>query len=80
MHGGRDPSFNILKDTRRSLKELTDIIRGEHSGSISYRRSELIASTKTHEERLKFLSAWLAKNMRRLAGMARITLRRPKSS
>jgi len=66
VHGGREPSLNILKDTHRSLKELTDIVRGEHSGSISYRRSELIASTKTHEDRLKFLSAWLTKNMRRL--------------
>ena len=66
VHGGRDASPNILKDTRRSLKELTDIIRGEHSGSISYKRSELITTTKTHEERLKFLSAWLRKNMRRL--------------
>jgi hypothetical protein len=66
VHGGREASPNILKDTRRSLKELTDIIRGEHSGSISYKRSELINTTKTHEERLKFLSAWLRKNMRRL--------------
>jgi hypothetical protein len=66
VHGGREASPNILKDSRRSLKELTDIIRGEHSGSISYRRSELISTTKTHEERLKFLSAWLRKNMRRL--------------
>ncbi len=66
VNGGREPSLNILKDTHRSLKELTDIVRGEHSGSISYQRSELIVSTKTHEDRLKFLSAWLAKNMRRL--------------
>ncbi len=66
VHGGREASLNMLKDTRRSLKELTDIIRGEHGGSISYKRSELITSTKTHEERLKFLSAWLQKNMRRL--------------
>ncbi|MGO9620853.1 MAG: hypothetical protein ACLPT6_05550 [Desulfobaccales bacterium] len=66
VHGGRAASPDILKGTRRSLKELTDIIRGEHIGSISYRRSELISTTKTHEERLKFLSAWLRKNMRRL--------------
>ncbi len=66
VHGGRETSLNILKDTRRSLKELTDIVRGEHLGSISYKRSELVTATKTHEERLKFLSAWLAKNMRRL--------------
>ena len=66
FHGGRDTSLNILKDTKRFLKELTDIVRGEHSGSISYQRTELLTSTKTHEERLRFLSAWLAKNQRRL--------------
>ncbi len=65
-HGGREANLNILKDTKRTLKELTDIVRGEHIGSITYRRSELITSTKTHEDRLKFLSAWLAKNQRRL--------------
>jgi hypothetical protein len=65
-HGGREPNLNILKDTKRTLKELTDIVRGEHSGTITYRRRELIISTKTHEDRLKFLSAWLAKNQRRL--------------
>jgi hypothetical protein len=65
VHGGGF-GINILKDTHRTLKELTDIVRGEHVGSISYGRSELIASSKTHEDRLKFLSAWLAKNMRRL--------------
>jgi hypothetical protein len=65
-HGGREANLNILKDTKRTLKELTDIVRGEYSGSITYRRSDLITSTKTHEERLKFLSAWLAKNQRRL--------------
>src|SRR4030042_6436055 len=40
--------------------------RGAHRGSISYKRSDLIPSTKTHEDRLKFLSAWLAKNRPRL--------------
>lgn len=66
FHGGREPSLNILKDTKRSLKELTDIVRGEHIGSISYKRSDLVTATKTHEDRLKFLSAWLSKNLRRL--------------
>ncbi len=65
-HGGRE-SLNLLKDTRRFLKDLTDIVRGEYIGSISYQRSELLTSTKTHEERLKFLFAWLNKNQRRLA-------------
>ena len=65
-HGGRETNLNILKDTKRTLKELTDIVRGEYTGSITYQRSDLLTSTKTHEERLKFLSAWLAKNQRRL--------------
>jgi hypothetical protein len=72
-HGGREANLNILKDTKRTLKELTDIVRGEHSGSITYRRSDLITSTKTHEERLKFLSAWLAKNQRRLGAYGQET-------
>jgi hypothetical protein len=72
-HGGREVNLNILKDTKRTLKELTDIVRGEHTGSITYRRSDLITSTKTHEERLKFLSAWLAKNQRRLGAYGQDT-------
>ena len=66
-HGGRDSGFNLLKDTLRSLKDLTDIVRGEYFGSIIYRRSDVIIAPKTHEDRLKFLLAWLAKNQRRLA-------------
>jgi hypothetical protein len=72
-HGGREVNLNILKDTRRTLKELTDIVRGEHIGSITYRRSDLITSTKTHEERLKFLSAWIGKNQRRLGAYGQET-------
>jgi hypothetical protein len=72
-HGGREVNLNILKDTKRTLKELTDIVRGEYAGSITYRRSDLITSTKTHEERLKFLSAWLAKNQRRLGAYGQET-------
>ncbi len=66
-HGGRDSGFNLLKETYRFLKDLTDIVRGEYLGSIIYQRSDLITAPKTHEDRLKFLSAWLAKNQRRLA-------------
>jgi hypothetical protein len=72
-HGGRDAFLNILKDSRRTLKELTDIVRGEHTGTIAYQRAELVAATKTHEDRLKFLSAWLAKNQRRLGAYSQET-------
>ncbi|MBW1991464.1 MAG: hypothetical protein JRI59_05000, partial [Deltaproteobacteria bacterium] len=67
FHGGREAGLNILKDTKRFLKDLTDIVRGEYLGSISYKRQDIITSTKTHEDRLKFVSAWLGKNRRRLA-------------
>jgi hypothetical protein len=66
-HGGRESGLNILKDTKRFLKDLTDIVRGEYLGSISYKRQDLLTSTKTHEDRLKFLIAWLTKNQRRMA-------------
>lgn len=66
-HGRRESGLNILKDTKRFLKDLTDIVRGEYLGSISYKRQDLLTSTKTHEDRLKFLIAWLTKNQRRLA-------------
>jgi|GEM_PF-127387 len=63
-HGGR-ASFNILKDTKSFIITLNDIIRGEYAGRISYRQEELITSTKNHDDRLKFLYAWLTKNQRR---------------
>ncbi len=67
VHGGRETTLNLLKDTRRFLKDLTDIVRGEYLGSITYKRDELITAPKTHEERLKCLAAWLHKHARRLA-------------
>ena len=63
-HGER-ASFNILKDTKSFIVTLNDIIRGEYVGRISYRQEGLIASTKNHDDRLKFLFAWLTKNQRR---------------
>jgi len=47
---------------------LNDIVRGEYTGSIVYRRNELIEDTETHEKRLKFLFAWLSKHQRRIIG------------
>ena len=73
-HGGRDAGFNLLKETHRFLKDLTDIVRGEHLGSVIYQRSDLITAPKTHEDRLKFLSAWLGKNQRRLATYSQETV------
>lgn len=62
--GSRLP-FNLIKDTQSFLVVLNDIIRGEYHGSISYRREGVISSTKNHDDRLKFLYAWLTKNQRR---------------
>lgn len=66
--GKSETAFNILKDTRSILVDLNDIIRGEYVGSISYKNWGQITSTKTHDERLKFLYAWLTKNQWRITG------------
>jgi hypothetical protein len=50
---------------------LNDIIRGEYVGRISYRQEGLIASTKNHDDRLKFLYAWLTKNQRRFTSYSK---------
>ncbi|MDD3581296.1 MAG: hypothetical protein PHW74_09775 [Desulfobacca sp.] len=69
--GAKEDSYNILKDTRSFLLTLNDIIRGEFKGSISYKGWGQISSTKTHDERLKFLYAWLSKNQRRITGYSK---------
>ncbi len=68
---GERASFNILKDTKSFIVTLNDIIRGEYVGSISYRQEGLITSTKTHDDRLKFLYAWLTKNQRRFTSYSK---------
>ncbi len=50
---------------------LNDIIRGEYVGGISYRQEGLITSIKNHDERLKFLYAWLTKNQRRFTSYSK---------
>jgi hypothetical protein len=47
---------------------LNDIVRGEYTGYIVYKRSELIENTDTDEKKLKFLYAWLSKHQRRIIG------------
>jgi len=59
-------NINFLKDTTTLLMLLTDVVRGEFTGHIIYKRTELIEGTDTDEKRLKFLDAWLTKNQRRL--------------
>jgi len=69
-HGER-ASFNLIKDTRSFLVTLNDIIRGEYVGGISYRQEGLITCGKSHDDRLKFLYAWLNKNQRRITGYSK---------
>jgi hypothetical protein len=68
---GQRASFNILKDTKSFIVTLNDIITGEYVGRISYRREGVIASTKNHDDRLKFLYAWLTKNQRRFTSYSK---------
>jgi hypothetical protein len=57
---------NIIKDTSNMFLRLNDIVRGEYTGYIVYKRSELIENTDTDEKKLKFLFAWLSKHQRRI--------------
>ncbi|WP_291320185.1 hypothetical protein [Desulfonatronospira sp.] len=59
--------LNIIKDTFFMTLKLNDIVKGEFSGRIKYKR-EIIENTDTHEKRLKFLYAWLSKHQRRIIG------------
>jgi hypothetical protein len=70
-HTGERAFFNILKDTKGFIVTLNDIIRGEYTGRISYRQEGQITSTKNHDDRLKFLYAWLTKNQRRFTSYSK---------
>ncbi len=59
--------LNIIKDTSYMTLKLNDIVKGEFSGRIKYKR-EIVENTDTHEKRLKFLYAWLSKHQRRIIG------------
>lgn len=60
--------FDILKQPRSMLLRLNDIVRGEHRGSVVYKRNERVEGTESHENRLKFLYSWLSKHQRRIIG------------
>lgn len=59
---------NIIKDTTNLVLRLNDIVRGEYTGRILYKRNEVVENTDTDEKRLKFLFAWLSKHQRRIIG------------
>lgn len=59
--------INIIKDTYTLVLKLNDIVKGEFTGRVKYKR-EIVEGTDTHEKRLKFLYAWLTKHQRRIIG------------
>jgi hypothetical protein len=58
----------LIRDTTSMFLRINDIVRGEHTGRIVYKRNELVENTDSEEKRLKFLSAWLSKQQRRIIG------------
>ncbi len=58
----------LIRDSSNMFLRLNDIVRGEHTGRIAYRRNEIVENTDSEEKRLKFLSAWLSKHQRRIIG------------
>lgn len=58
--------LNIIRDATNMYLRLNDIVHGEYTGHIVYKRTEIIESTETDEKRLKALSYWLTKNQRRM--------------
>ncbi|MCC8194909.1 MAG: hypothetical protein LIP28_09725 [Deltaproteobacteria bacterium] len=59
---------NILRDGGNMFLRLNDIVRGEFTGRIVYKRNEIVENTDTEEKRLKFLYAWMSKHQRRMIG------------
>ena len=58
---------NLIKDSSYLTLKLNDIVKGEFSGRVKYKR-EIVENTETHEKRLKFLYAWISKHQRRIVG------------
>ena len=59
---------NIIKDTYSMFLRLNDIVRGEYTGKIVYKRTEVVENTASDSNRLKFLYYWLSKHQRRIIG------------
>ncbi len=58
--------LNIIRDSSNMFLRLNDIVRGEYTGRIVYKKTEVIENTDTEEKRLKFLFTWLSKHQRRI--------------
>jgi hypothetical protein len=59
---------NVIKDISNMLLKLNDIVKGEFFGKISFKKTEVVENTDTHEKRLKVLYSWLSKHQRRIIG------------
>ena len=59
---------SLIRDTTTMILRLNDIVRGEHTGRVVYKRNEIVENTDSEEKRLKFLYAWLSKHQRRMIG------------
>lgn len=68
LTGRINDEVNIIKDTSNMFLRFNDIVRGEYTGRIVYKRNEIVENTDTDEKRLKFLFAWLSKHQRRIIG------------
>lgn len=68
LSGRINNQLNIIKDASNMFLRLNDIVRGEYTGRIIYKRNEVVENTDTDEKRLKFLFAWLSKHQRRIIG------------
>ena len=58
--------LNIIRDATNMYLRLNDMVRGEYTGRVVYKRNEIIESTDTPEKRLKVIYSWLTKNQRRV--------------
>lgn len=68
LTGENIDGLNIIRDSTNLILRLNDIVRGEYTGRIVYKRTEVVENTDTDEKRLKFLYAWLSKHQRRIIG------------
>ena len=66
LTGERLTGLNLIKDTSNMFLRLNDIVRGEFTWRIVFKRTEVVENTDTHEKRLKFLYSWLTKHQRRM--------------
>lgn len=58
--------INIIRDATNMYLRLNDIVQGEYTSQVVYKRNDIIESTESDENRLKVLDYWLTKNQRRM--------------